>query len=821
MRLQRQSNGQFITLDSESVLGVGGEARIYAIPQDPWLVAKVYHRPTTERARKLVVMLANPPDDPMVAQGRVSIAWPLDLLRSADSKSQIVGFLMPLVTGMRPILDFYNPGARRKRCPLFNYLYLHRAARNLSAAVSALHERGYVIGDMNESNIFVAETALVALVDTDSFQVRDPHNRNVYRCTVGKIEFTPPELQGGSFADIDRKPAHDLFGLAVLIFQLLMEGTHPFTGIFKGEGDPPSYGERISAGHFPYSGKRRVPYRPSLIAPSFGILNPELRKLFVRCFRNGRRRPKVRPDARTWQRALNDAEKALVTCPQNDQHLYGDHLKSCPWCERSRRLGDRDPFPSQESVESGQHLQPASRTRTMVSPKKTAGSSQILTNATPIRQSTVLNHNVWPCTSLMLALLALFMLGDDLLPLPWWLSLVCGAAIAAWCAVGWHRVRKLARRSRWMTMAGLGTGAALILALLLVTVVPGAGLPWWLLLACQAALGSAAFASGAAGWRKTRSLPGYSRWLAGAALGMGIAASILAISFVVMLTHTGRLPVWLPLILAPTLGPIALICGAAGWQQVKTMAGQGKWARSMAMGTGTGMMLLSLLTLLEAFLLVSGRLYLTTLVCEAVFAPAALIYGALDWQRVKKLKVHCKWLHGVILGAGTTALMLGLLLIAVLSGESLPWWLSPVCAAALVPAVVVCPVIGWRRVKLLAGRARWASAAASGLGLPAALMPLIAATLVKEKLPWWLSLMCALILSLTAFISGVLGWRWVRILAGRGRWVASAALGLVTAAILASLLVLLETFMLSSGRLYLTGLVCGAALGLIALQVTP
>jgi hypothetical protein len=228
------------------------------------------------------------------------------------------------------------------------------------------------------------------------------------------------------------------------------------------------------------------------------------------------------------------------------------------------------------------------------------------------------------------------------------------------------------------------------------------------------------------------------------------------------------------------------------------------------------MMLLSLLTLLEAFLLVSGRLYLTTLVCEAVFAPAALIYGALDWQRVKTLKVHCKWLHGVILGAGTTALMLGLLLIAVLSGESLPWWLSPVCAAALVPAVVVCPVIGWRRVKLLAGRARWASAAASGLGLPAALMLLIAATLIKEKLPWWLSLMCALILSLAAFISGVLGWRWVRILAGRSRWVASAALGLVTAAILAPLLVLLETFMLSSGRLYLTGLVCGAALGLIA-----
>lgn len=360
MRLQRQSTGQSITLDTTSPLGVGGEARIYGVPQDPSLVAKVYHRPTDERARKLAVMLANPPGDPMANEGHNSIAWPVDLLYSEDGK--IVGFLMPMVTGMRSIFEFYNPRTRRRNCPQFNYRYLHRSARNLAAAMRALHERSYVIGDVNESNILVSDTALVTLVDTDSFQVHDPLNGDVFRCTVGKPEFTPPELQGKTFADIDRGPEHDLFGLAVLIFQLLMEGTHPFAGIFQGKGDPPLYQERISAGHFPYSsgkrvsylwrllGRKRVSYFPLPSAPPFEILCPPLQRLFLRCFEDRQSNPKARPDAQTWQRALDDAENTLVTCSDNYQHRYSDHLKTCPWCERSKQLMDRDPFPARQSV---------------------------------------------------------------------------------------------------------------------------------------------------------------------------------------------------------------------------------------------------------------------------------------------------------------------------------------------------------------------------------------------------------------------------------------------------------------------------------------
>lgn len=364
MQVQRQSTGQRLRLDPTSIVGAGGEARIYTIPQDPTLVAKVYHRPASMHARKLTTMIANAPDDPMAAHGHISIAWPLDLLLTTDSQSHVMGFLMRRASGMRSIMEYYNPRTRRQQCPLFSYRYLHRTGHNLAATMRALHARGYVIGDVNASNILVTDTALVTLVDTDSFQVRESQNGAVYRCPVSRPEFTPPEFQGRAFGDLDRAPEHDHFGLAVLIFQLLMEGTHPFAGLFQGSGDPPPYEARIASGHFPYSRHRPGPYRPMPSSPSFDLLHPALQELFTTCFEAGHNHPRTRPDAHAWQKAIREAEQALTSCTANDQHLYSNHCLTCPWCERTEQLGGRDPFPSWQAVQHNHHLRVASPAQT-------------------------------------------------------------------------------------------------------------------------------------------------------------------------------------------------------------------------------------------------------------------------------------------------------------------------------------------------------------------------------------------------------------------------------------------------------------------------
>ena len=77
-----------------------------------------------------------------------------------------------------------------------------------------------------------AKNALVVLIDCDSFQVNT--NGRCYPCEVGVPLYTPPELQKKSFRELIRTRNHDRFGLAILIFQLLFVGRHPYAGRYLG-----------------------------------------------------------------------------------------------------------------------------------------------------------------------------------------------------------------------------------------------------------------------------------------------------------------------------------------------------------------------------------------------------------------------------------------------------------------------------------------------------------------------------------------------------------------------------------------------------------
>src|SRR6266446_3577299 len=167
MIILRQENGSSLRLDRE--LANGGEGKIYAINGNSHQVAKIYHQPTPEKAAKLQVMLANPPHDPTrQQQGHISIAWPTE--RILDTQGRCVGFLMPYIDAAHsfPLLKLYNPWDRRRTKLSFTWEYLLRMARNLASVLAALHKKGYVVGDLNESNVLVTTTALVTLVDCDS-----------------------------------------------------------------------------------------------------------------------------------------------------------------------------------------------------------------------------------------------------------------------------------------------------------------------------------------------------------------------------------------------------------------------------------------------------------------------------------------------------------------------------------------------------------------------------------------------------------------------------------------------------------------------------
>lgn len=341
-RLRRRSNGQVLSLDPGLQLGRGGEATVYALQDAPDLAAKVYHLPSQKRARKLEIMVANPPEPVSFQQMPPAVAWVNDLL--LDEAGGVVGMLMPRLENAKPLIDYFHPATRIKQAPNVHYGDLLLLARNLSAAVRSLHARGYVIGDVNESNILVSGRAFLTLIDTDSFQVYDSLLKRTYRCPVGKPEYTPPELQGKRFADVNREQCHDLFGLGVLIFQLLMLGIHPFDGVYTGKDEPPNREVRILQGHFPH-GLSKTAYLSVPSAPPIASLPPDVQIQFLRCFDMGHRYPTARPSAGEWEKILDSAYAGLITCANNSQHRYSDHCELCPWCEQIARVGIRDLFP--------------------------------------------------------------------------------------------------------------------------------------------------------------------------------------------------------------------------------------------------------------------------------------------------------------------------------------------------------------------------------------------------------------------------------------------------------------------------------------------
>ena len=316
-------------------LGKGGEGTIYEIAGAPDRVAKIYHsnQPLSEKEEKLHSMIANPPVRGN-ATSHMAMAWPRELVYK---HGRFAGYVMPRVANCHSIVKIYNPQFRAKHNFLFDWRQLHRTARNLASAIHALHTHHYIVGDMNQSNILVTSSALVVLIDTDSFQVKDK-NGKVYGCHVGVPEYTPPELQGKNFACVERTEPHDRFALGTLIFQLLMQGYHPFCGRsndreFSVEGE--TYLHCIQNGILPFHPNSQ--FTPPANAPHFDVLHPRVQNLFLRCFVNGHTYPITRPNAQEWIDALTISEQALVNCGSNPVHWHLPQFGHCHWCEPGRK----------------------------------------------------------------------------------------------------------------------------------------------------------------------------------------------------------------------------------------------------------------------------------------------------------------------------------------------------------------------------------------------------------------------------------------------------------------------------------------------------
>ncbi|MFM6091959.1 MAG: eIF2A-related protein [Dolichospermum sp.] len=326
------STGKSITLLKE--IAHSGEAKVWRTNENGYL-AKIYHSPTSERVQKLAVMIDHPPTEPNSHLHHVSFAWPKSVLKNAQGN--FVGFLMPEIKGGKELIDIYNPQRRKKLKLEIDWRFLHTTALNIASIIAALHEAGYVLGDIKPQNILVNNRALPSIIDTDSFQVINPKNGKVFRCLVGSEGYTPPELMGKDFDIIEQTEIHDRFRLGVIIYQLLFGGNSPFQGKWTGAGETPEPNELIRRGLWVYGANTLITAAARTIP--LEIVYPDIQQCFLRCFNDGHKNPNLRPTAREWLEALRTGNDNLTICGRVDSHYYSRTFGNCYWCDRSTNLG--------------------------------------------------------------------------------------------------------------------------------------------------------------------------------------------------------------------------------------------------------------------------------------------------------------------------------------------------------------------------------------------------------------------------------------------------------------------------------------------------
>jgi DNA-binding helix-hairpin-helix protein with protein kinase domain len=147
---------------------------------------------------------------------------------------------------------------------------------------------------------------------------------------VGAPTFTAPELHGLPLDSTVRTQNHDAFGLAVLIFNLLFLGRHPFAGRYLGKGEmPPERAIRELRFAFGKHAASKL-MAPPPFTPALELVPPAMAELFEASF--DKSSVLERPSAQTWRGTLTEMLRGLVRCPREPAHVFPSHRTSCPWC---------------------------------------------------------------------------------------------------------------------------------------------------------------------------------------------------------------------------------------------------------------------------------------------------------------------------------------------------------------------------------------------------------------------------------------------------------------------------------------------------------
>lgn len=253
---------------------IGGEGVLYKLQESKDLIAKIFIKQETAKKKESKInamiesFIANKANSEWSNLFNSFLAMPR--ARLYDNNREFVGFLMNFIDQTNSIrIDKFIEDEFREYSNEKSIKVKFIVALNIAKLVNDVHKLGFVVGDLNDKNIFIRRSnGKPILIDCDSFQFKS------FKMNAIQPSIKPPEIGKMELYDVRT----DSFVLAILIYKILMMAYSPFQ--YKGNNPNDDINAIIAKGDTPLRNSRlELPDG----CPKIELLGPGLKKCLGDC----------------------------------------------------------------------------------------------------------------------------------------------------------------------------------------------------------------------------------------------------------------------------------------------------------------------------------------------------------------------------------------------------------------------------------------------------------------------------------------------------------------------------------------------------------
>ncbi len=312
-------NGNLLQLGTKDEKASGGEGTVYTMPSHSSVMIKLYKDSTLHDAVKMkeIKKRVEAMTNLSACTNAKHLAWPL--LPVADDKKQMIGFAMRACSG-ESFRSLGSVAGITKAFPKWDRLQLAETALDFVVKVRELAKNGVMINDFNPCNFLVDQNCRVSMIDCDSYQIPDQNGNPLITHTYFASHVAPELRKNPKLMNLPRDIHHVEFGVAIVVFGLVMCGLHPYS--FSDPSNRRKIGtpeENLLKGHCPFApgSKLKFPKAPhDEWANLWSWLPTSLQDAFVATFCDGHSTPVRRASLGQLESALHDTVQVMRNEPQ-------------------------------------------------------------------------------------------------------------------------------------------------------------------------------------------------------------------------------------------------------------------------------------------------------------------------------------------------------------------------------------------------------------------------------------------------------------------------------------------------------------------------